>query len=127
MEDWPVPDRRVLEVRRSKRIAGLTVESFSVEHPTKAPTVGYRLSAGRAVVFYVPDLVYIHERKEALNGAQLCIGDGAAGLAATRGGTPGAASARSDPREDAAHHGRLVPRGPASMPFHPRKCPAPRS
>ncbi len=78
MGDWPIRDRRVLEVRRPKRIAGLTVEAFSVEHSTRAPAVGYRISAGRAAVFYVPDLVYIHERAEALAGAGLYIGDGAA-------------------------------------------------
>lgn len=77
MEARPIREQRVIANRRPAKIAGLTVEAFSVEHSTRAPAVGYRLSAGRAVVFYAPDLVYIHERAEALAGARLYIGDGA--------------------------------------------------
>jgi hypothetical protein len=35
------------------------------------------VSAGRARIFYAPDLIFIHERKAALDGVQLYIGDGA--------------------------------------------------
>jgi hypothetical protein len=35
------------------------------------------VSAGRARVFYAPDLIFIHERAEALKGVQIYIGDGA--------------------------------------------------
>ena len=35
------------------------------------------MSAGRACIFYAPDLVFIHERAEALEGVQIYIGDGA--------------------------------------------------
>lgn len=41
------------------------------------PAVGYRVTAGRAAIFYVPDVVYIHERSDALEGVSLYIGDGA--------------------------------------------------
>ena len=44
---------------------------------TRAPAVGYRIEAGRRVVFYAPDVAYIHEREDALNGADVYIGDGA--------------------------------------------------
>jgi hypothetical protein len=33
--------------------------------------------AGRACIFYAPDLIFIHERSAALNSVQLYIGDGA--------------------------------------------------
>ena len=35
------------------------------------------MSAGRASVFYVPDLVFIHDRAAALKNVQIYIGDGA--------------------------------------------------
>ena len=38
---------------------------------------GYRLSAGRARIFYAPDLIFIHERSAALKDVQIYIGDGA--------------------------------------------------
>ncbi len=48
-----------------------------MEHSLVAPAVGYRLRAGRAAVFYAPDLVYIHNRREALSRIDLYVGDGA--------------------------------------------------
>jgi hypothetical protein len=39
--------------------------------------VGYRIASGRVGVFHAPDLVYIHEREEALAGIRAYIGDGA--------------------------------------------------
>ena len=35
------------------------------------------MSAGRACIFYTPDLIFIHERSAALNGVQLYISDSA--------------------------------------------------
>ena len=35
------------------------------------------MSAGRACIFYAPDLVFIHERAAALKDVQIYIGDGA--------------------------------------------------
>jgi len=77
MDDWPIPERRLIEPRRPVSIAGITFEAFPVEHSLRAPAVGYRVSAGRVVVFYVPDVVDIEEREAALTGVRLFIGDGA--------------------------------------------------
>ncbi len=77
MTDFAIEDRREIGVHHPITIAGITCEAFTVEHSTRAPAVGYRLEAGRARIFYVPDLVYIHERAEALRGVDLYIGDGA--------------------------------------------------
>src|SRR5438132_13986436 len=63
--------------RSPTKIRGITFEAFPVEHSILAPAVGYRVSAGRASIFYVPDLVFIHERAEALKNVQIYIGDGA--------------------------------------------------
>jgi hypothetical protein len=52
-------------------------EAFAVVHSIRAPAVGYRIGAGGVHVFYVPDVLGILERSEALGGARLYIGDGA--------------------------------------------------
>lgn len=77
MADFPIPDARVISPRQPAEIGGVTFEGFPAEHSTRAPAVGYRISAGRVVIFYIPDVVYIHDRKAALSGARLYIGDGA--------------------------------------------------
>jgi len=72
-----VEDRHVIKERAPTKICGITFEAFPVEHSILAPAVGYRVSARRARIFYAPDLIFIHERKAALDGVQLYIGDGA--------------------------------------------------
>ncbi len=72
-----VEDRRLIQERRPTKICGITFEAFAVEHSILAPAVGYRVTAGRARFFYVPDLIFIHERAEALKHVQIYIGDGA--------------------------------------------------
>ena len=62
---------------RRRKFVGSHFEAFAVEHSILSPAVGYRVSAGRACIFYAPDLIFIHERSAALNGVQIYIGDGA--------------------------------------------------
>lgn len=77
MQAWPIAERRLIRPREPKAIEGITFEAFPVEHSLRAPAVGYRVSAGGAVIFYVPDVVFIREREAALSGVRLYIGDGA--------------------------------------------------
>jgi phosphoribosyl 1,2-cyclic phosphodiesterase len=70
-------DRRVIKERTTTKICGITFEAFAVEHSILAPAVGYRVSAGRACIFYVPDLIFIPDRAAALKNVQIYIGDGA--------------------------------------------------
>ncbi|MEJ2212094.1 MAG: MBL fold metallo-hydrolase [Anaerolineae bacterium] len=77
MDDFDIEAREVVEVRRPFEIGGIRLEAFGVAHSTRAPAVGYRLTAGRVEVFYVPDVVWIREREEALSGCRLYVGDGA--------------------------------------------------
>lgn len=77
LERYPIEERRTIEPRRPVAIRGLTFEAFPVEHSTRAPAVGYRIAAGRATIFYVPDLVYIPDRHDALAGVRIYVGDGA--------------------------------------------------
>ena len=74
---YRVEDRQLIEERTPTKICGITFEAFPVEHSILAPAVGYRVSAGRACIFYVPDLIFIHDRAAALKSVQLYIGDGA--------------------------------------------------
>ncbi len=77
LQNCTIQDRHLIEERTPTKICGITFEAFPVEHSILAPAVGYRVSAGRARIFYAPDLVFIHERAEALEGVQIYIGDGA--------------------------------------------------
>ena len=74
---YRVEDRQLIEERTPTKICGITFEAFPVEHSILAPAVGYRVSAGRACIFYVPDLIFIHDRAAALKSVQIYIGDGA--------------------------------------------------
>lgn len=79
MRDYPIPakQRKVVRPRKPFEVQGISFEAFTVEHSINAPAVGYRIKAGQASIFYVPDVVYIHERDEALRGVDLYVGDGA--------------------------------------------------
>jgi phosphoribosyl 1,2-cyclic phosphodiesterase len=77
MAGWPIADRRLIRPRQPVAVEGITFEAFAVEHSLHAPAVGYRVSAGRIAIFYVPDVVFINEREAALAGVRLYIGDGA--------------------------------------------------
>jgi phosphoribosyl 1,2-cyclic phosphodiesterase len=77
IEDYEIKDRRIVKHRTPLEIEGLIFEAFPVDHSSRAPAVGYRITAGEATIFYVPDVVYIPEREEALAGTRLYVGDGA--------------------------------------------------
>jgi len=83
MEDFAIEERRTVPERRPLQIGGagggpgIGLEAFPVLHSTRAPAVGYRLSAGRVDIFYVPDVAWIEDRESALSGVRLYVGDGA--------------------------------------------------
>jgi phosphoribosyl 1,2-cyclic phosphodiesterase len=72
-----IEDRRLIKERVPTKICGIWFEAFAVEHSILAPAVAYRIKAGRACIFYGPDLLYIHDRAPALEDVQVYIGDGA--------------------------------------------------
>jgi phosphoribosyl 1,2-cyclic phosphodiesterase len=74
---YPITERRLIKERTPTKVCGITFEAFTVEHSILSPTVGYRVRAGRARIFYAPDLIFIHDRSAALKGVQIYIGDGA--------------------------------------------------
>jgi phosphoribosyl 1,2-cyclic phosphodiesterase len=77
LQHYPVEDRHVIKERTPTKIRGITFEAFPVEHSILSPAVGYRVSAGRARIFYAPDVIFIHERAAALKDVQVYVGDGA--------------------------------------------------
>jgi len=77
LRHYPINKRHVIKERTTTKICGITFEAFPVEHSILSPAVGYRVSAGRACIFYAPDLIFIHERSAALKDVQIYIGDGA--------------------------------------------------
>lgn len=77
MDSYAIAERRLVAPRRRFALAGFTIEAFPVVHSVRAPAVGYRIEAGRAALFYVPDVVFIPDRAQALAGIDLYIGDGA--------------------------------------------------
>src|SRR5205809_2494743 len=72
---YPIKERRLIKERTPTKICGIIFEAFPVEHSILSPTVGYRVSAGRACIFYAPDLIFIHERSAALKSLQIYVGD----------------------------------------------------
>jgi phosphoribosyl 1,2-cyclic phosphodiesterase len=75
---YPLAERGIVEPRRPLPVLGIGFQAFPVEHSLRAPAVGYRVTAGRAAIFYAPDLVSIVHENEALSGLDLYVGDGAA-------------------------------------------------
>jgi phosphoribosyl 1,2-cyclic phosphodiesterase len=77
LKNLGLPKQHTVKPRKSFDIAGIRFEAFEVEHSIRCPAVGYRITAGQSIVFYGPDVVYIHGRHEALAGVQIYVGDGA--------------------------------------------------
>ncbi len=79
MKSFPIQNkfRKEIQPRKPQKIGGITFEAFPVLHSALAPAVGYRISAGKVVLFYVPDVARIPNRSRALAGVRLYIGDGA--------------------------------------------------
>ncbi len=77
LADFQVREPRVVALRQPFEIGGVRLEAFRVEHSVRAPAVGYRMTAGEVAIFYVPDVVWIRDREEALSGCRVYVGDGA--------------------------------------------------
>jgi phosphoribosyl 1,2-cyclic phosphodiesterase len=77
MDRFPLADRHILPLRTETSIAGMTFTAFPLIHSIRAPAVGLRVRAGKGVIFYAPDVLWIEDREEALSGVNLYVGDGA--------------------------------------------------
>lgn len=77
MVDFPIAKRRKIVPRKTVSVRGIHIEAFPVIHSVRAPAVGYRVQAGRQILFYAPDVIDIVGRAEALSAINVYIGDGA--------------------------------------------------
>jgi len=79
INNFPIREefRKLLKPRKVEQIGGIMFEPFPVIHSLLAPTVGYRISAGKSAIFYVPDVFRIVHLAEAFSGIRLYVGDGA--------------------------------------------------
>lgn len=73
--EFEIGGTRTVRSRKPFSASNVTFEAFPVEHSTRAPAVGYRITAGVVTIFYVPDVIYIHDRDEAFDGIDLYVGD----------------------------------------------------
>ncbi len=72
-----MPERQLITIGGGGQSPGIRFEAFPVLHSTRAPAVGYRVSAGEVDIFYVPDVAWIEDRQAALSGVRVYVGDGA--------------------------------------------------
>jgi ribonuclease BN (tRNA processing enzyme) len=77
IDKFHLKKRRTIAPRKTFTIGSFRFQAFELEHSILAPAVGYRISAGSVTIFYAPDVVYIRDRRAALHGVRLYIGDGA--------------------------------------------------
>ncbi|MFW5722188.1 MAG: MBL fold metallo-hydrolase [Desulfohalobiaceae bacterium] len=72
-----VAHKRTVTPGETFHIGEISAQAFPVDHSLLAPAVGYRISAGRVTIFYVPDVAKLKEQDQALEGVKLYVGDGA--------------------------------------------------
>ncbi|HLV01482.1 MAG TPA: MBL fold metallo-hydrolase [Acidobacteriota bacterium] len=77
LHTFPIERKYTVTLKDPFTIGDITFEAFPVDHSTRCPAVGYRITAGPYSIFYVPDVVYIPDRESALRDIDLYIGDGA--------------------------------------------------
>jgi phosphoribosyl 1,2-cyclic phosphodiesterase len=75
---YPIADRRTIVPVAGFAIGPLRFVPVAVEHSLRAPAVGYRVGASRALFFYAPDVAALPQPRDALDAVRLYIGDGAA-------------------------------------------------
>ncbi|MGO9059533.1 MAG: methyltransferase [Candidatus Binataceae bacterium] len=62
MSAYKIEQRHTIETRNPFAVQGVGFEAFPVIHSFRAPAVGYRITAGPAAIFYVPDVIDINDR-----------------------------------------------------------------
>ena len=77
LHHFPIGDPREIAPRRAVTIGGVRFEAYPVQHSIRAPSVGYRVSAGDVSFFYLPDVAKLPHPAATLRGVDVYIGDGA--------------------------------------------------
>ena len=77
LKKFPIKEKIIIKNRQKIDICGITFEVFNEIHSLLCPGVGYRITAGKAIIYYAGDLIAINQRHAALKNVRLYIGDGA--------------------------------------------------
>jgi ribonuclease BN (tRNA processing enzyme) len=79
LKEFPIDKKyqRILKIRKKQKIENITFEPFKVMHSLLAPAVGFRITFRKKAFFYVPDVLWIENRKQAFKNILFYIGDGA--------------------------------------------------
>jgi len=72
----PTDKRKIIYLSKPNKIFNMEFHAFRNEHSLIAPAVSYKITAGKATIFYAGDVLYIPHTQRALKGSQLYIGDG---------------------------------------------------
>jgi ribonuclease BN (tRNA processing enzyme) len=75
--DFPIRKKKIMPLRKKIKIGPFIFEAFPVIHSIRCQAVGYKIQAGKKKIFFVPDVVYIENIKEAFKDILFYIGDGA--------------------------------------------------
>lgn len=79
LKDFPIDKKykKIIKPNKKKIIENISFEAFEVQHSIKAPAVGYKITFNKKSFFYVPDVLWIENRKKAFKNISFYIGDGA--------------------------------------------------
>jgi ribonuclease BN (tRNA processing enzyme) len=77
IKHYPIKNGILIKNEIKYSIGSFIVQPFAVWHSIHAPSVGYKIIAGKKTVFYVSDLAKIKKQNAALSNVDLYIGDGA--------------------------------------------------
>lgn len=77
IRSYPLKDTVRVTPGKPFAIKKFTCTAYAVEHSTRAPAVGYKISDGTQTIFYVPDVALIKNPRKMLKNVDIYIGDGA--------------------------------------------------
>jgi ribonuclease BN (tRNA processing enzyme) len=75
-EKFPIENRVVLEPGKRVRFGPIRLTAFPVVHSVRCPCVAARLEVSGRVVVYSGDIIAFERPEEALDGAEIYVGDG---------------------------------------------------
>jgi phosphoribosyl 1,2-cyclic phosphodiesterase len=76
IEKFPIEDRVVLEPGKRVRVGPIRLTAFPVVHSVRCPCIAARLDVAGRVLVYSGDIVAFGQPEEALDGAEIYVGDG---------------------------------------------------
>ncbi|MBD3384039.1 MBL fold metallo-hydrolase [candidate division KSB1 bacterium] len=76
LKAFEIETLRIMEYEEAFTLYDIVFQAFAVEHSKRAAAAGYKIKLAETVLFYIPDVVYIHNREKALKNVDIYIGDG---------------------------------------------------